>query len=135
VTERGYTTNPLKVGAPLPESLVSLPGAPTLREIEMEMIRAEAELMYALARRRKAWSAMRRRAEEREILADKPGALTHLDSDHIWKKRVGDVGWWRDEVQTHSAALLALQGMRDRRHDTSSPSTPGLYNLASNQLA
>jgi hypothetical protein len=105
----------LQVGAPLPDELSVLPPGPLLREIDQEIERAEVELMYAIARHRKAWAAMRRRAEERERLAGQPGMLSHLDSDAIWKKRTGDVGWWRGEMDCQATALLALEGMRSRR--------------------
>ncbi len=112
---RGYETSPLRVGAPLPDTLPALPIGPTLEEIEAEMERGQVELMYAIARHRQAWAAMRKRAEQREKLAGQPGKLSHLDSDAIWKKRTGDVGWWRGEMEAQATTFLALDRMRELR--------------------
>lgn len=102
----------MKVGAPLPEKLGALPVGPTLLEIEQEMERCEVELMYAVARHRQAWAAMRKWANHRAEAADNPGMLAAIDSDPIWKKRTGDVSWWRGEMDCQSNALLALDVMR-----------------------
>lgn len=112
---KGYKTQPLKVGAPLPGSLTALPLPPTQEEIENELDRAEVELMYAAARHRQAWALMRKRQKEREEAADVPGALAALESDPIWKKRTSDVTWWRGEVDMQASLVLALGQMRDRR--------------------
>jgi len=106
----GYPTRPLTPGAPLPEGLTEL--MPVQRaDIVAELARAEYELMYALARHRKAWQKMRRRAKVRETLANRPGMLSHLDTDPIWKEATGDVAWWRGEMDAQASAILALRAM------------------------
>lgn len=106
----GYETNPLRIGAPLPESVRKLK-PPVKAAIHAELLRAEVELMHAIARHRKAWSAMRKWSEHRGEAAKHPGGLAALESDPIWKKRVGDVQWWRAEMEARSTAVLALRAM------------------------
>lgn len=113
-TNKGYATRPLKVGAPLPSELTALPVPPALDEIHAEMDRCEVELMHAIAMHRKAWARMRNRAVDRDALVGTPGGLAAIDSDPIWKKRTGDVTWWRGEVESRSAAYLALQAMANQ---------------------
>lgn len=113
--DRGYTTNPMRVGAPLPEDLEALPVNPSVEEIGAELDRAEVELMHALAKHRKAWSLMRKWSKHRADAAESPGMLASLESDPVWKKRTGDVGWWRSEMEARSATVLALGAMLDRR--------------------
>lgn len=108
---KGYETNPGRVGAPLPELLTALPVPPSRSEIEAEMERCEVELMYAIARHRKAWRAMRARAQRRDELAETPGGLCAIEADPHWKKATGDVTWWRGEMEARSATYLALQAM------------------------
>lgn len=112
---KGYETNPRRVGAPLPDDLTALPVPPPLDDVHAELDRAEVELMYAIARHRKAWSAMRKWQVHRAAMAEHPGMLAALESDQVWGKRVGDVKWWREEVEMRSTALLALEQMRARR--------------------
>ena len=115
-TDKGYFTQPMKVGAPLPEDLAALPLPPTLAEIHAEMDRCEVELMFAIAQHRKAWSRMRKHAERRAELVDQPGGLAAIDSDPVWKKRTGDVSWWRGEVEARSDAMVALGAMAAAPH-------------------
>lgn len=124
-THPGNPTNPLRRGAPLPDQGIftnpqagtvsqdMLIGLPTLnpQDIQDELTRAGVELVYALARHRKAWQAMARRLDERAALVDVPGGLAAIDSDPIWKNRTHDVAWWRDEVTCQSTAILALQAL------------------------
>jgi hypothetical protein len=106
-------TNPMKIGAPLPPDQQSL--FVDYGDLVEELRRAECELVYALARHRKAWQSMARRLDERAELVDKPGGLAAIDSDPIWKKKTGDVQWWRDEVTCQATAVLALKEIiRDR---------------------
>ncbi len=112
----GYETNPLRIGAPLPESLVRL-APPEPGAIHAELLRAEVEFMHAIARHRKAWSAMRRWKEHREEAANTPGGLAAMESDPVWKKRTGDVQWWRAEMEARAASVVALRSMlADRSH-------------------
>lgn len=114
MSRAGYETNPLRVGAPLPEGLAEL-ALPSESEIRAELTRAEVELMHAIAQHRKAWSAMRRRAKEREELAGRPGRLAYLESDSLWKTRTGAVSWWCGEMQAQAALVQTLQAMLYRR--------------------
>lgn len=104
-----HPTKPMVPGAPLPKSSI----LPTLtrEDIIEELTRAEVELLHALARHRKSWKSMRERAEERDLLVSTPGGLAAIDSDPVWKKRTGDVAWWRDEVTCQATAVIALRGM------------------------
>lgn len=104
------STNPLRIGAPLPTDLIEL-RRPANGHIRAEILRCEVELMHAIAKHRKAWSLMRKWSAHREEAANTPGQLAALESDPVWKKRVGDVTWWRDEMNARAAALLALQAM------------------------
>lgn len=110
---KGYVTNPLRVGAPLPEQAAIEP--PTWPEVEAELARAEVELMHAIAKHRKAWSAMRKWAMHRDEMSGTPGGLCAIEADPVWKKRTGDVSWWRDEMNTQATAVLALQSMLQER--------------------
>lgn len=123
--DKGYETSPGRVGAPLPTELTALPVSPSLAEIHAEMDRCEVELMYAIARHRKAWSAMRRRAEYRDEQLGKPGGLAAIDSDAHWKKATGDVTWWRGEMEARSAVYLALQAMVNQPFRRPVPSEMG----------
>lgn len=105
----GYITRPLSVGAPLPENSTLEP--PDRRSVAAELLRAEVELMHAIAKHRKAWSAMRKWKAHREEAANQPGMLAALESDPVWKIRVGDVGWWRAEMDARASAVLALRAM------------------------
>lgn len=104
-------THPERLGAPLTGDEVP----PTVGEVTAEIVRCEIELMYAIARHRKAWSAMRRHREDASRKADSAGMQAYLDSDPIWKVKTGDVTWWRGEMQAQAAALQALLAMRGRR--------------------
>lgn len=110
---RGYETHPERNGAPLPENGHMIP--PTLNELCSELRRAEIELMYAIAKHRKGWQAMRRRQKERELLADRPGMLSYLDTDEIWKVATGDVNWWRSEMTAQATTITALTKIIEAR--------------------
>jgi hypothetical protein len=101
-------TKPHVLGAPLQGD----EQPPTLAEIDAEIKRAEIELMYAIAKHRKAWKVMRQRAEARDEASGKVGMLSTLESDPHWKKATGDVSWWRDEMTAQASALQALRHMR-----------------------
>jgi hypothetical protein len=92
-----------------------MPDLPTLQreDIQAELIRAEVELLYAIAKHRKAWKAMRARADERAMIeaSGAPGRLASLEADHIWKLRTGDVTWWRGEMTAQATAVTALKAM------------------------
>lgn len=107
----GHPTRPLTPGAPLPEGYLLAPLHPG--DIRQELHRAETELMYALARHRKAWAAMRAHANDRAEKANSgiPGKLAALDADPVWKHRTGDVSWWRDEITAQATAVTALRQM------------------------
>ena len=108
-------TKPLTIGAPLPYTLEQV--FVQREDLIDELRRAECELVYAIARHRKAWQAMRIRAEERDEIAHsgKVGMLPDLESDAIWKKRTGDVKWWAAEMTAQSTAVLALKALLDGR--------------------
>jgi hypothetical protein len=105
-------TNPSRPGAPLPEDMVKLPTVQP-GDVMAELARAEVELLYAVGRHRKAWAAMRAHQDYRaqKEAEGTPGSLYALDSDPYWKKRTGDVSWWRDEVTCQATAVLALRDM------------------------
>lgn len=108
-------TQPLSIGAPLPKELTTL--HVDHEDLVDELRRAEIELIYALARHRKAWAAMRARQEERALLELKgvAGMLSDLASDTVWAKRTSDVKWWCAEVTAQSTAVLALKALLDGR--------------------
>jgi len=108
-------TKPLVVGAPLPPELDTL--FVEYEDLVEELRRAECELLYACARHRKAWSAMRARATERDLIAMRGsvGSLPTLESDAIWSKRTGDVKWWAAEMTAQGTAVLALKALIDGR--------------------
>lgn len=106
----GYTTQPLKIGAPLPPEAELVGVDPVDRE--HEIARCEIELMYAIARHRKSWANLRTVAEARDEKAGKVGMLSTLESDPHWKKATGDVKWWAAEMTAQATALVALKGMR-----------------------
>jgi hypothetical protein len=116
-------THPLRVGAPLPPSTQRLPSL-SLQDIDEELYRAEVELLYATAKHRKCWAAMRRHADHRAELAERPyaGGLASLEADSVWKKRTGDVAWWRDEMAAQATTILALRSMREARTPIGVPS-------------
>lgn len=108
----GDPTYPLRRGAPLPPDP---PGLPRLQQqdINEELNRAGTELLYALARHRKAWARFRSWAEKRDADAGKPGAVSAIDSDPVWQNRSSDVSWWRGEVTCQSTAILALKALNE----------------------
>lgn len=107
----GYRTNPMRVGAPLPEEMDAI-RRPDPVMVGAELARAQVELMYAVARHRKAWSAMR---EYRRLQQERQGPRAYLDSDPIWRIRTGDVQWWRDEMLAQAATITALTTMVEMR--------------------
>jgi hypothetical protein len=109
----GAPTKPLVVGAPLdPDRTGRDVPAVDASDVLDELHRAEYELLYALARHRKAWSAMRAYAREQELRqANRGQPQAFLDSDPIWKVKTGDVSWWRGEVAAQAAAVTALKSM------------------------
>jgi len=123
-THPGKPTRPLLAGAPLPPK-TDLEIDP--QDIGDELARAETELLYALARHRKAWQSMARHLNERAELAGRPGALAAIDSDPTWKHKTGDVAWWRDEVTCQATAVTALTGMLERHESVLEvqPARPG----------
>lgn len=106
----GYTTNPMRVGAPLPTDMMAI-APPQPGAVMAELVRAEVELMYALARHRQAWNAMRKYKEIQDARAIDQRFENFLDSDPTWKIKTGDVAWWRGEVNAQAAAVLALAKM------------------------
>jgi hypothetical protein len=98
-------TKPLELGAPL--SPEDYPGSiehhlPTEQDACAELKRAKVELMYAIAKHRKAWSAMRKHkfvAESRAVWAE---------GYNPYKLAVADVRWWREEMNAQAAVVTAL---------------------------
>lgn len=105
----GYVTNPLKNGAPLPDEADL--AAPVAGAIRAELLRAKVELMHAIARHRKAWKVMRQIKVEREEDAAKKGVPAYLDNDVHWSVAVGDVRWWREEMNAQASTVTALMAM------------------------
>lgn len=106
----GYRTNPRRVGAPLPEEMLDI-SMPHPMAIGNELVRAQVELMYAIARHRQAWSAMRKYKLEQDARARDTAFENFLDSDPKWKIKTGDVAWWRGEMNAQAATVTALMGM------------------------
>lgn len=107
----GSPTHPLRTGAPLPDDKMMSIERVDPQDVTEEMARARVELLYALARHRKAWSAFDSYAASRDAKEGKPGALASIDSDPTWSQRTNDVKWWRDEITCQANAILALQTM------------------------
>jgi hypothetical protein len=97
--------------APLPEPHGGGLTSPTLQRLVEEMARAEVELIHALGKHRDAWDWMSRLKEE----ARQQGNAFFMDNDRRWKLAVGDVQWWRGEVNARSNSVLALAALIDRR--------------------
>lgn len=109
---RGYVTQPLLAGAPLPEDMVLRLSLPSTDEIQAELERAEIELMYAVARHRKAWHSARHHkteAESRSVWAEGYAP---------YQKAIGDVRWWREEMNAQADVVQALSRMRTTRQPT-----------------
>lgn len=99
-------TRPFDLGAPLSDTDYAGPWqrhTPSTTDLRMELIRAQIELVHAIARHRKAWSKMRREregAEARSIWAD---------SHPPYKEAVADVRWWREEMIAQATTVTALR--------------------------
>jgi hypothetical protein len=119
----GYTTHPERVGAPLPAEMAVIE-EPDPEMVRREIARCKVELMYAIARHRQAWAKMRMHAgkvEAEHVSKGLPRAF--LDSDPEWGIIVGDVRWWREEMNAQATTLQALQCIQprldpDTRHRT-----------------
>lgn len=108
-------TRPDRTGAPLPDGIPIV--EPGVEAMKAELTRATVELMYAIARHRKAWAAMRSHKERREAEAERRGTEPSLDSDPLWKLRTGDVSWWRDEMNAQASVVSALYTLLHGEHD------------------
>lgn len=103
-------TKPLELGAPLPEDdyrgniALHLPSEDDIRN---ELLRCRVELMYAIARHRKAWSKMRKHKQVADLKS------VWAESYTPYKEAVSDVRWWREEMTSQAATLTALQAMWD----------------------
>lgn len=101
-------TRPDILGAPLSPTDYTgglLDEAPDVVDVQVELARAQIELMHAIAKHRKAWKAMamaKAAAEERAVWAD---AYTP------YKIAVGDVRWWREEMTAQATTVTALKAM------------------------
>lgn len=101
-------TKPLELGAPLSEADYSgdyWDHKPKVGDVTAELIRAQIELIHAVAKHRQAWSRMRKNkneAEERSIWAE---------SYPPYKIAVADVRWWREEMTAQAATVTALTAM------------------------
>jgi len=123
---RGYQTSPMRVGAPLPERMDRIQ-TPDLPDVQAELIRAQTELMHAIAMHRKAWAAMRKWSKHRDEMAGSPGGLCAIEADPVWKKRTGDVSWWRDEMGAQAATVTALTALASSiKAEPTPPAKPGL---------
>lgn len=97
--------NPMEWSAPLPEDGPNQ-GIDWTDPIKVrdELIRAQVELMHAIAKHRTAWSKM---AKMKKV-AEARGNAYFMDNNRAWKIAVGDVTWWRGEVNARSNTILAL---------------------------
>lgn len=103
-------TDPRNRTAPLPEGTEI--AIPTMAETDGEIARAATELVWALHKHRAAWTKM----EALKASYDARGQ-EFKDNERAWKLAVGDVQWWRGEVNCRSnsmQALLALAASRPR---------------------
>lgn len=109
---------------------------PTTRERDEERERATLELGHAVLRHRKAWQAMiDRKATLRKAFILQGKSLVDLDisceEDHIYKRAVGDLKFWREEIQTAAALVTALDHVAVRqaipRPRGSSPRSAVIY--------
>ncbi len=101
-------TNPMTWSAPL-DALADTDEAiinPTSADLRAELKRAQTELMYAIHRHRAAWAHMRKLKEE---FGERN--LDYLDNERPWKLAIGDVSWWRGEMNCQSNAIIALRGL------------------------
>lgn len=97
-------TNPLRVSAPLPPD--GQVGMPNGYAIHAEIERAATELMWAIHKHRAAWAKM----ERLKVHYDARGQ-EFKDNERNWKLAVGDVQWWRGEVNARSNSILALRAL------------------------
>jgi hypothetical protein len=98
-------TDPLVHSAPLERGwAVKMPNR---ADLQNELTRASAELMYALHRQRTAWAKMRLLKER----YDRAPNHEFLDNERPWKLAIGDVQWWRGEVSSRANAVIALRGL------------------------
>ncbi len=101
-------TNPLTPSAPMsPANELHVPSAP---EVRGELVRAEAELMYAIRRHRRAWTAMADFKQEHRL-----AGREYSENDPRWKKRTSDVSWWCAEMAAQAGVVTALIQMDERR--------------------
>lgn len=97
-------TNPRVPSAPLPDDTGIF--MPSQEVIHPELERAGQELLWALHRHRLAWAKM----ERLKVHYDAKGQ-EYKDNERAWKIAVGDVQWWRGEVNARSNSILALQSL------------------------
>lgn len=101
-------TKPLELGAPLsPEDYAGdiRDHQPRKRDVELELARAQIELMYAVAKHRKAWARLRSHDEEAKEKA------IWAQSFPPYQEAVADVRWWREEMAAQAATVTALTEM------------------------
>ena len=79
---------------------------PTDQQVSDELDRATVELMYAIARHRKAWSTMRAHKQEAEARA------VWAEGYNPYKLAVADVRWWREEMAAQAATVSALTAIQ-----------------------
>jgi hypothetical protein len=107
--EMGYTTKPLAVGAPLPEDMTDiLKSVPGTMDIDAELIRAQVELMHAIARHRKAWAKARVHRDEARAKA------MWAEAYMPYKEATADVRWWREEMTAQATTITALLALREQ---------------------
>jgi hypothetical protein len=118
LTPNGPTFNskdPYVASPPMVDEDGYLPGQLVVpitdKQLTGEILRAQAELLYATRRHRKAWTKMNRLAGEYE---DKGNAY-FKDNERPWKLAVGDVQWWRGEMSAQSNTLNALLALAASR--------------------
>lgn len=100
--------NPLRPSAPLNPDVdlrVPEPG-----EIRSELLRAQAELINAIRKHRRAWTAMSDFKEDYQL-----SGREFSDNHPIWKKKTGDVAWWCNEMAAQAAVVTALVQLDERR--------------------
>jgi hypothetical protein len=99
---RTRTTDPRNTSAPLPPDWSAF-DFPDKTAILAEARRAAVELMWALHRQRATWARL---AKVKAELGERN--IEYVDNERSYKLAVGDVQWWRGEVNSRANALTAL---------------------------
>lgn len=93
----------------LPPQIEGFDLIPTKADVEDERERVTLELGHAILRYRQAWNLARQVGEAYQ----KPGTPPHIarikkEGDDRYQQAMADIQFWRQEIQTNSLALMAL---------------------------